>query len=184
MDNHTCEWCECEFGGEGHVLVDNAHNTTIMCDDCHKGVHTCTDCGGDWYHEDTGITDEDSGNIDGRFYCAKCYEAKKEEQEIEEKHGEAFIAFAREAEEIGYDYEEILSMLDNNWEHGAYMRNHGGTSTRIVNDYIEEAEHEEDEIIAMIDAMGGAEERHSNTIYDDLMQNGETKESAREYINQ
>ena len=102
---------------------------------------------------------------------------------IWDRWADASEIFAQSAERMGYDRQEIVSLLENNRNHGAYRKEHGSCSERILSEMTADGLGlADDEIESLIDAMGGASYRHESTEYDEMRSRGISAESAREFI--
>jgi len=175
-----CSDCDCEVLSEEAEGYYTEIDECVVCDNCYHNYSECYDC-----HEYMNNDYTDIINIDDHTYCQECGEKKQEEEKRNDVWYDAQLQFCKIAEKMGYEFEEINEMTENNWKHGAYMQSHGSCSETIVDAYnTEKKELElcEEEIENLIGAMGGASTRHEDTSYDDMRASGISRDNARELL--
>ena len=204
MENElfTCTWCEEEKSED----EQNDYDSEILCDECYAGVQECIDCKKKWTHAEIGtVADYDYYDKDGKYHCDDCGKYEGCCDECRKKVGKENLNFYESSwrNEKGYkqyetnyycdecyeqynpsiDPEEIAkSMTDDEEKQQEIIEaieNNQETQGTIWKQLTTATIEEKWEIVKI---MGIARTRHEDTDYDELLQKGVDRDTARQII--
>lgn len=174
MENElkTCDWCQ-ESVDEDEIMLASCGNGTYdeLCPDCYGDVVRCSVCGAD--QPSLNTTELNGTSVcDSSVMGNDCEDGLREDLRIKEEWGRIKWEIIKLAGQHDFDREEVEAELNANWAHK------GRATSSLVSMFDGQEVYWDAYVENLLEAIGVAHRRHTETIYDSIDKSKMTEEEV------